>query len=278
MMEALQLSQSALAAFRRCERRFYLRFVRRLEWPAPLTGSEQAWERSLQRGEDLHLLIEQAALGMDAQALAEASGDAQLLDWWNQLMAHPPPQPAGTVYSELELTVPLGNHRLVARFDRLVCGDEAGTPFIHIFDWKTGTAQPPQLLADSWQTAIYRFVAVEASSQLTAGGVAVAATSVSFTYWQADAPLQPVLLDYDEAAHEAARHRLQAALDDIEIRLAGGEDRFARTADPEACRHCPYRSYCERGREPAVGVEPDEDLEEGELLRLDPINDGAAAP
>ncbi|HIG16989.1 MAG TPA: hypothetical protein EYQ31_06690, partial [Candidatus Handelsmanbacteria bacterium] len=68
-MDLLQLSQSALASFARCPRRFYLRFVRRLEWPAPITGSEQAWERSLRRGEELHLFIQQAALGMDVEAL-----------------------------------------------------------------------------------------------------------------------------------------------------------------------------------------------------------------
>lgn len=274
MTAPLQLSQSALAAFRRCERRFYLRFVRRLEWPAPLTGSEQAWERSLRRGEDLHLLIEQQALGMDAQALVEAADDPQLLNWWNQLIAHPPPQPAGKVYSELELMVSLGPHRLVARFDRLILGQQAGAACIHIIDWKTGMAQPAQRLTDSWQTTVYRFVAAEASAQLTPDGQLVSPADISFTYWQAEAPQQPVLLSYDDGAHEVGRQRLQSALEQIEASLDGGEQSFQRTADTDTCRHCPYRSYCERGRDTPAGIDLDEDFEEGELLRLD-VSDAA---
>ena len=62
-------------AFTRCRRRCYLRFHRRLEWPAPLTGSEQEWERSLRRGERFHLLVQQHALGMAADDIVQFCKD-----------------------------------------------------------------------------------------------------------------------------------------------------------------------------------------------------------
>ncbi len=262
-MDLLQLSQSALASFARCPRRFYLRFVRRLEWPAPITGSEQAWERSLRRGEELHLFIQQAALGMDVEALVRETGDSDLERWWESAISHPPPQPSGEVYTEIEWMVPVGGHPLVARFDRLIVAQTEAGIHLHIVDWKTGTPQQATRLERSWQTTVYRFVAVEASSQLTTDGRAVAPEDVGFTYWQAEAPQASLLLEYDQASHEAAEERIARAVADIEARLLRDEDGFERTTDLDACRHCPYRSYCERGRDTPTGLDVDEDYEEG---------------
>ncbi len=268
MTAPLQLSQSALSSFARCPRRFYLRFVRRLEWPAPLTGSEQDWERSLRRGEELHLFIQQAALGMDVDALVRAAGDEQLARWWDSVVESPPPQPEGVTYTEIELMAPLGitvgAHRLVARFDRLIVVDAEAGPRIQIVDWKTGKPQQASRLERSWQTTVYRFVAVEASVQLTTSGNQVPPADIVFTYWQADAPETPLTFAYDDAVHEAGRERITTAVGDIERRLVAGEDGFERTTDLEACWHCPYRSYCERGRESPPGLDVDDDFEDGE--------------
>lgn len=262
----LQLSQSALAAFHRCRRRFYLRFVRRLEWPAPLTGSEQDWERSLRRGEMLHLLIQQHSLGIAVDAQVDAADDAELARWWQAVQDHPPPQADGTVHAELELAVPFSVHRLVARFDRLIVVD-ADPPAVHIVDWKTGRVQPEASLRQSWQTTVYRFVAVEAASYLT-GGRAIDAESVGFTYWQAEQPESPLVLAYSAEGHEQGRTRLRRAIEQIDACLPRGEEGFERTEDLAVCGHCPYRSYCERGREAPEGLDLDEDLLDVEMIRL----------
>ena len=166
------LSQSALSAFARCRRRFYLRFVRRLEWPAPLTGSEQEWERSMRRGERFHLLVQQDALGLPADEIVRASGDAELAAWWERYRRHPPPPPEGpriALHAELELEVSLaGGQRLVARFDRLEVSGGAGGARLDIVDWKTGAPAPRERLERSWQTSVYRFVALEAAPSLGA--------------------------------------------------------------------------------------------------------------
>lgn len=272
MTGSLQLSQSGLAAFTRCPRRFYLRFVRRLEWPAPLTGSEQEWERSLLRGEELHLFIQQAALGIDVQNLVGALGDSQLASWWQNFVEFPPHQPLGESHTELELMVPIGGqpaagpHQLIARFDRLIVSSGDDGAQIHIVDWKTGTPRDSSSLERSWQTIVYRYIAVEASSRLVADGSQVPPNRVSFTYWQAEAPEAPVILSYDDSAHTAAGKQIAAAVERIEQRLLDplGEDAFERTTDVDACRHCPYRSYCERGRQASPGVDVEPDYEPGE--------------
>ncbi|MBI2321715.1 MAG: PD-(D/E)XK nuclease family protein, partial [Chloroflexi bacterium] len=92
----------------------------------------------------------------------------------------------------------------------------------------------------------------------TAGRGRVAPEDVRFTYWQTAAPEAPVTLTYDAEQHDRAGARIAAAVGQIAARGAQGEEAFARTPDSEACRHCPYRSYCDRGREAAPGIDPDD--------------------
>ena len=260
------LSQSVLSAFSRCKRRFYLRHVRRLEWPAPLTGSEQEWERSRRRGERFHLLVQQDALGLPADEIVRASGDEELADWWERFRRHPPPTGEGPdprTFAELEIEVVLsGGQPLLARFDRLEVSGGPDGARLDIVDWKTGAPSSREFLERSWQTTVYRFVALEGAASLAPGPVA--AEGVRFVYWQSALPEEPVVLHYDEAQHEQARKRIEAAVAEIEGRLQEGEQGFPRTEEIGRCRHCPYRSYCERGREAGPGLEFEAEEEEGE--------------
>ena len=259
------LSQSALSAFDRCQRRYYLRHVRRLEWPAPLTGSEQEWERSLRRGERFHLLVQQHALGLPADEIARASGDEELAAWWERFRRHPPPAPEGPglrTHTELELEVTLtSGRRLLARFDRIVVSPGADGARLDIFDWKTGAPSAREHLERSWQTRVYRFVALEGAASLAPGPVA--AERIGFVYWQSALPEEPVVLPYDGGQHEEARGRIESAAAEIEARLETGEEAFPRTDDIGRCRRCPYRTYCDRGREAGEGLDFEVE-EEGE--------------
>ena len=151
--------------------------------------------------------------------------------------------------------------RLLARFDRLVVSGGPDGGRLDILDWKTGAPSSREHLERSWQTRVYRFVALEGAASLAPGPVA--AEGVRFVYWQSALPEQPVVLPYDEEQHEEARQRIEAAAADIEARLETGEEAFPRTEDIGRCRHCPYRSYCERGREAGEGVDFEAE-EEGE--------------
>ena len=58
----------------------------------------------------------------------------------------------GVFYSEIQLSVPILDDRLVAQFDRLIV-TESGQ--LYIADWKTGLRTPDQTVyAHSWQTRV----------------------------------------------------------------------------------------------------------------------------
>lgn len=261
------LSQSAIDTFDRCARRYYLRYVRGLDWPAPLTSSELEFEQAMRRGEHFHLLIQQHALGMEVTPMVEASGDVVLSDWWEsylqQALSLMPAQPQAS-YTEVELAVALEGVTLVAKFDRVVV-EASGT--MHIFDWKTGVPGSQERLAQTWQSVVYQFAATERGAQLRqpADEVVMRPEEVHLIYWHAREPASPVRLPYDGATHERGRQRLTAVVGEISALMAKAEENaFLRTPDEAECGHCPFRSYCERGREaaPITEVESLPDVED----------------
>lgn len=104
-----RFSQGSLATSALCRRRFFLRYLRRLNWPAAADEAGLAKERGSVRGRLFHHLVHQHALGLAVEAQVAASGDPVLAQWWANYLQNPPRGvPAGEVFSELELWVPLG--------------------------------------------------------------------------------------------------------------------------------------------------------------------------
>lgn len=244
-------SQSSLACFGACARRFWLRYAERLDWPAPHSQQDAAREAAMQRGRQFHRLAQQHALGLDVAPVVEAAG-SDLQRWWQRYLDAPPAVPDGRVFSELEISAAVGGACVTAVFDRLACG--ANGRFV-IVDWKTGQQRPDRdRLASSWQTIVYPFVLVEGGRSLN-GGAAIAPEQVALVYWFAEHPDAPVRFDYDAAAHERARSRLATALE--RIRAREGRADFAKTDDHAACRRCVYRAYCQRAAAPAAAPATD---------------------
>jgi hypothetical protein len=255
-----RFSQSSLATFDACRRRFFLRYIRRLEWPAALTISDQ-WEEAILRGKRFHQWVEQEGLGMDVTASVEEEEDALLREWWTNFREKPPAGiKEGQIFSEIQLTAPLGEFRVLAKFDRLSFGAEGRGK---IFDWKTGRKRPQQAVhAGSWQTVVYRYALVEAGHLLN-GGRPLAPEQVSLVYWHAHFPelLQPI--SYSPEEHREAGERLEKGMGRI-ARLEG-EEAFPKTEDREECSRCPFRSFCEIPIGPAEGVGDDWEIDEEEL-------------
>jgi RecB family exonuclease len=233
-----RFSQSALADEQRCPRRFWLRYLRRLDWPGPAAGSS-ALEEAAGRGKLFHQWVEQEALGMDVGQSVHLSGDPHLAQWWANWQASPPPGVSqGKVYSEIELAVPFAGFRLVAKFDRVVVGPDGG---YRVFDWKTGGGQE-QDFAASWQTTVYLYVIAEAGGVL-GDGQRPGPSRVSLSYWHAERPDAPLYIDYDDQRHAQAQQRLNQAIQAIAARRGLAD--FAETDDRGHCRRCSFRSYCD---------------------------------
>jgi hypothetical protein len=278
--ERFRFSAASLQDSVDCLRRFELRYLNRLQWPAIESEPVLEQEARMQRGRRFHRLVQQHQAGIDP-ARIEASIDegddplaaSDLLDWWRGYLDHPIPDLPAQRLTEYGLSIPFAGRRLTATFDLLAI--EPGVRFV-IVDWKTG-ANPPRRawLADRLQTRVYPYVLVEGGAGLN-GAVPILPEQVSLVYWSVSAPESPQVFEYSAALHAAAGDELAALAGDLAGRMAG---EFPLTDDLKKCRYCIYRSLCDRGREPGAvdeyagletpgpdDVDPDLDLDQvGEI-------------
>ena len=253
-------SQANISLFEACPRRFYLRYLRKMQWPSDLSAAEEERENALARGQRFHYLVQQDVLGLATDREVEASEDAVLAGWWTSFKLFEQEESADE-FTELELCVPFGEFTIVAKFDRLVATTNG--EFI-IYDWKTGFREPKmQQFKASWQTAVYPYVLVEGGEVIN-GGQAIASDRVIITYWHAQYPQVVHRFPHNEEQHVATRGRLARVIEDISDRT--GEEEFELTSEISRCSGCEFRSYCGRQVEKESPMDEDgldflEDLE-----------------
>jgi hypothetical protein len=245
-----QFSQSSLTDFEVCRRRFRLRWIERLEWPAPATtpGAQPSL------GQRFHRLMEQHFLGLDiGPLLAGAPADAPPRSWWDAFCRYPPPGlPARAAYPELSLLAPVEGHWLLAELDLLAI--DPGERAV-IIDWKTGSRPPAlEVHAQSWQSCIYPYLLVEAGAPYN-GGQPLAPALVEMVYWFAEYPASPLRLTYGDEQHAANARRLRETIALIASLPASA---FNMCEDARPCLYCAYQTYCQRGAGLARTDEEDE--------------------
>lgn len=244
-------SQASLQDYVECRRRFQLRYLLNLQWPAPEAEPAEELEQHMLDGATFHKLIHQHRLGIPAEHLAPDE-DGPLAEWWRAYLASPPPDLPTQQYPELALSVPLGEHRLIAKFDLLAV--DPGRRAV-IVDWKTSRRQAANWLAARLQTRVYRYVLSQAGAHLN-DGAPVAPEQIRMLYWFAVDPQHPETLLYD-TTQAAADERYLAGL--AKTIAESGEDDFPKTEDARRCRFCSYRSLCNRGIEAGLLSEEDAD-------------------
>ena len=257
-------SQGSLQDFVDCPRRFQLRYLLNIAWPAVEAEPILENERRLRQGELFHLLAQQSIVGVPAARLeAAAQEDAELAGWWAAFRAAAPDDVPGLRFPELVLSAPLhgeGLQRLVAQYD-LVALDDDGRAVI--FDWKTSRRLPPrQWLAQRLQTRVYPYLLWQAAGDLTAGR-GLQPEQIEMVYWFAGYPAQPERFVYGAAQAREDEAFLHGLVQDI-ARLADSETVFPLTPVEAHCRFCVYRSLCDRGKEAG-------DLDEADYTDYDPV-------
>ena len=257
--QPFQFTQSSLQDYVDCARRFQLRYINSLAWPAVRAEPLLEHEQQIERGIRFHRLVERHQLGIDPGLLETSIQDDTLRGWWQSYLRfdrlH---KQKSQRHAELSLSMPMRDARLAAKFDLVAIVPEQRAI---IYDWKTYT-RPPQRewFAHRLQTRIYPLVLLHAGTQLFGGSLR--AEQIQMVYWIAGTPEQPVIFDYsDEQAAQDAAYVTELI---TEIANLPNDDIWPLTADETHFRFCENRSLCERGVRAGhlddSALQPDEDV------------------
>ncbi len=236
-----QFSQGSLQDYVDCPRRFQLRYVERLAWPADEAEPALEHERYLQQGAAFHRLIHQHALGIPPERLSSTVTDDDLRRWWHNYLESRPFDLPAPGYSEMLLSAPVSGYRLVAKYDLIAVGADRRAIIV---DWKTSRKRSRQKwLAERLQTRVYPYLLVRAGSHLNAGR-SLQPEQVEMVYWFANFPAVPERFIYDATQYEADKVYLTSLIEEID---GLGDRDFPLTTQERPCRYCRYRSLCQRG-------------------------------
>jgi CRISPR/Cas system-associated exonuclease Cas4 (RecB family) len=247
-------SQSSLQDYYDCPRRFQLRYIEQLAWPAVETEPVLENERRVLQGQLFHRMIQQHLVGLPVEKLSRQANTPELKRWWENYLGQDFNIDDYAKYPEFTLAAPVGTHRLVAKFDLLAF--KSGQKAI-IFDWKTSTKRPrDEWMAVRMQTRVYRALLVKAGMHLS-GGAPIQPEQVEMIYWYADFPTESARFPYTQVQYKRDWDALTAIITEI-----SNHRHFPLTEEEKKCTFCPYRSYCNRGgkagRQDEAGSETEE--------------------
>jgi CRISPR/Cas system-associated exonuclease Cas4 (RecB family) len=256
------LSQSSLQDYQDCPRRFELRYLQRLAYPAIETEPALENEKHQKEGEYFHRLVQQHLIGIPAEQINKLANTENLQRWWgNYLIAKDLKgiRNLRGLYPEVTLSAPLGKFRLVAKYDLIAVGKEQVT----VFDWKTYRKRPKnEWLHIRWQTRVYRALLVQAGAHFN-NGKSFAPEQIEMVYWFADFPAEPARFIYKADQYKRDWDTLTKIADEI----INASD-FPKTDEASKCSYCPYRSYCNRGIRAGDAADAELETEAEELFDI----------
>jgi len=264
LSKTFQFSATNLQDYAECARRFQLRYLLEVAWPAPEAEPVGEQERQSRLGRDFHRLVHQHLLGLPAESLSATIYDPDLERWWRAYLTYAATLNGASALPEIGLSTALAGYRLVAQYDAIVVGQAADPHRFLIVDWKTYRQRPTRAwLAGRLQTRVYPLVLAQAGAPLN-GGDPIRPDQIEMRYWLAEYPTAPETFAYDEPAYRSDLDYATALITEIAGRAVsqgGRADVWPLTDDVRRCRFCNYRSLCRRG---TVAGPLDEYLEEGE--------------
>lgn len=231
-------SQMSLQDYHDCPRRFQLRYLRNLAWPAIETEPVEEQENHMQLGVDFHRMVQRHLNGISIEMQMKHVHDGNLERWWRNYQVYRPYDMSGKSYPETALTVTLAGHRLMAKYDVLIV--DPGHKMT-ILDWKTSHSLPSAAyLQQRMQTRVYRYVCAQAGIALF-GKQTLGPEFIEMIYWFPEFPESPVRLPYSlEQFHDDQRD-----LSRLIMEISSLDDgSFRMTTDEKRCKYCRYRSYC----------------------------------
>ncbi len=259
----LPLSQAHFTLLDVCDRKYQYVFLDALSGPS--TAEQQ---QTTQWGSQFHLLMQQRALNLPVEILAQANTEmatsmtalAQVApDVFEHLSAvsQVAERLSDQAFSQSEhrRTLAFSGYLLTVVYDLLVYSSEAG----QIFDWKTHQ-QPPrrEWLQNDWQTRLYLYVLCETTDlepaqlsmtywfvRLAAGSDAVAAGQMLEKREAEGTQPTSYRFGYSGAQHQRTQQDLQRLTDRLtQMRQAGDFPKVA--IEKGLCDRCPFNMRCDR--------------------------------
>jgi CRISPR/Cas system-associated exonuclease Cas4 (RecB family) len=263
--ENFQFSQGSLQDYVDCPRRFQLKYIQQLSWPAVDVEPALENEIYLQLGAAFHRMVQQYLLGVPAEKLMlQASQDVQLARWWENFIQDVGKRinrKVGNYDPEITLSAPIGDFRLVGKYDLLIKADHKFT----IYDWKTSRKHPKrEWLALNLQTRVYPFLLAQAGMYLNKGKL-IAPDQIEMIYWFANFPTAPLRFPYSQAQFREDETYIAGLIEEIKLI---SEEPAPLTENEKRCRYCVYRSLCNRGIEAGPMEEFESEVTE-DLLNFD---------
>ncbi|MBN1302904.1 MAG: PD-(D/E)XK nuclease family protein [Anaerolineales bacterium] len=250
-------SQSSLQDYADCPRRFQLRYMEQLSWPAVETEPVIENEKHQQEGNQFHRLAQQYLIGLPEDKISKMALTPNLQDWWENFLNSKfigAIKNGSVLYPEMSLAAPIGSsHRLVAKYDLIAVSPDHR--YI-IVDWKTYQKRPKDnWMALRWQTLVYRALLVRAGSHLTHGSP-VEPSQIEMVYWYTNYPSEPAAFPYNKARFERDWDLIETTVKEISELQS-----FEMTTEAKKCRFCVFRSYCDRGTQAGDWLQAEAEME-----------------
>jgi CRISPR/Cas system-associated exonuclease Cas4 (RecB family) len=254
------LSQSSLQDYVDCARRFQLRYIDRLSYPAIESEPTLENEKHQQEGEYFHRLVQQYLIGIPAEQISKLANTPNLQRWWENFINSKDLlglTDLTGLYPEYTLSAPLGNVRLLAKYDLIAIENNKAT----IYDWKTYRKRPRnEWLAARMQTRVYRALLIHAGAHLN-NNTPFEPEQIEMVYWFSDFPNDPARFAYTSAQYKRDWDSLLKLAEEIKSASS-----YPLTDDRTKCLYCPYRSYCQRGVKAGDADQAEAETEAEELF------------
>jgi len=246
------ISQSNLQDYVDCQRRFQLRHMLHLLWPAVEVEPYLGNERRIDQGAQFHKIVRQYLIGVPEAQISKSMINDEVMELWWRNFIHSSKdgnlkillEQGNRHFEEITLSVPIGEYRLIAKYDLLIIKPDGE---LIILDWKTSQNRPKRKwLAERLQTHVYPFVLTGSISGLNSG-IPADPGQIEMIYWFTNQPDQTERFSYNKSSYQEDSSYLQNLISTIDQK---SEPIFPLTPDAKRCLYCTYRSLCNRGVKP----------------------------
>ena len=242
-------SQTSLQDFVDCPRRFYLRYIKKIKWPAVQSEPAREHEIFVLEGNAFHEAVRQYFLDVPEEKIRTSLSNSGLELWWDAFLPYVRNNsslisPVSVRLPEFTLVGTLDQRKITAKYDLLVISPGGR---ITILDWKTSPKKPER----SWllgriQTKLYPVLVTLGGKNLDTNGIIP--ENITMIYWFANQSGQTESIEFSEQKFIENKQEILSLISQIErLSKQVDEKSFPKTVDVKKCSFCVYRSLCGTG-------------------------------